>query len=245
MWPAEQFEAAQRLVAAGVNDCAIARQLGVPRPTVRDWRCRQQIRPRLSFGSNCGIVHDFSAFPAASYSDILGLYLGDGCVSRNRRVWRLRITLDKKYPEIIERCRVAVDSLMPGQRASVEPQPRGCVVVSLCSQHWPCLLPQHGPGKKHLRPIRLERWQELLVEQATEEFIRGLIDSDGCRVVANDRGVRSVRYHFSNRSDDIRGLFCAALDSLEIPWTRPSQYVIAIYRKAAVARLDEFVGPKS
>jgi hypothetical protein len=33
--------------------------------------------------------------------------------------------------------------------------------------------------------------------------------------------------------------------SLGIPWTRPSQYVIAIYRKAAVARLDEFVGPKS
>ena len=44
--------------------------------------------------------------------------------------------------------------------------------------------------------------------------MRGLIDSDGCRVVANDRGVKSVRYHFSNRSDDIRELFCAALDEL-------------------------------
>ena len=95
------------------------------------------------------------------------------------------------------------------------------------------------------REEALEPWQELLVKQATEEFIRGLIDSDGCRVVANDRGVRSVRYHFSNRSDDIRGIFCAALDDLGIPWTRPSQYVIAVYRKAAVARLDEFVGPKS
>jgi hypothetical protein len=88
-------------------------------------------------------------------------------------------------------------------------------------------------------------WQEVLVKQATKEFIRGLIDSDGCRVVANDRGVRSVRYHFSNRSDDIRGIFCTALDDLGIPWTRPSQYIIAVDRKAAVARLDEFVGPKS
>jgi hypothetical protein len=85
----------------------------------------------------------------------------------------------------------------------------------------------------------------VLVKASTEEFIRGLIDSDGCRVVANDRGVRSVRYHFSNRSEDIRGLFTSALDNLGIPWTRPSQFVIAIYRKAAVARLDEFVGPKS
>lgn len=107
------------------------------------------------------------------------------------------------------------------------------------------LFPQHGPGKKHLRPIRLEHWQEVLVKQATEEFVRGLIDSDGCRVVANDRGVRSVRYHFSNRSDDIRDLFCAALDALDIPRTRPSKYQVAIYRKAATARLDEFVGPKA
>jgi hypothetical protein len=76
-------------------------------------------------------------------------------------------------------------------------------------------------------------------------IIRGLIDSDGCRVVANDRGVRSVRYHFSNRSDDIRGLFCAALDELGIPWTTPGKYQVAVYRKAAVARLDEFVGPKA
>ena len=64
----------------------------------------------------------------------------------------------------------------------------------------------------------------MLVKQATEEFIRGLIESDGCRVVANDRGVHSVRYHFSNRSDDIRGLFCAALDRLGMPWTRPRRY---------------------
>jgi hypothetical protein len=134
---------------------------------------------------------------------------------------------------------------MPGQHAAIAKQPTRCVVVSLYSKHWPCLLPQHGPGKKHLRPIRLEAWQEVLVKQATEEFIRGLIDSDGCRVVANDRGVRSVRYHFSNRSDDIRGLFCAALDELGIPWTRPSKYQVAVYRKAAVARLDEFVGPKA
>lgn len=90
-----------------------------------------------------------------------------------------------------------------------------------------------------------EFWQEALVNQATGDFIRGLIDSDGCRVVANDRGVRSVRYHFCNHSDDIRGLFCAALDQLGIPWTQNSRYQIAAYRKAATARLDEFVGPKT
>ena len=173
------------------------------------------------------------------------MYLGDGCISRCRRVWHLRVTLDAKYPEIIDRCRTAIDALMPGQHAAVRPQPKGCVVVSHYSKHWPCLLPQHGPDRKHLRPIRLEPWQELLVDQATEDFIRGLIDSDGCRVVANDRGRRSVRYHFSNRSEDILGLFSGALDAVGIPWTRPSRHSVAVYRKAATARLDEFVGPKS
>lgn len=134
---------------------------------------------------------------------------------------------------------------MPGQHAAVMNQRKQCVVVSHYSKHWPCLLPQHGPGRKHLRPITPDSWQEVLVKTASQQFVRGLIDSDGCRVVANDRGVRSVRYHFSNRSDDIRGLFCAALDELGIPWTRPRWFEIAVYRKAAVARLDEFVGPKA
>jgi hypothetical protein len=133
---------------------------------------------------------------------------------------------------------------MPGQRAAALRRPNNCTEVSLYSKHWPCLFPQHGPGKKHLRPIRLESWQDVLVKEATEEFVRGLIDSDGCRVVANDRGVKSVRYDFSNRSDDIRGLFCAALDELAIPWACPSRYQVAVRRKAATARLDEFIGPK-
>jgi hypothetical protein len=226
-----------------MNDCAIARQTGIPRCTVRDWRCKPQVRSRDS-GAGCN-GHDFSDLPAPAYSYLLGMYLGDGCVSRCRRVWRLRITLDDKYPGIIERCREAIDILMPGQRAATLRLPSNCTEVSMYSKHWPCLFPQHGAGKKHLRPITLEPWQELLVKEATEEFVRGLIDSDGCRVVANDRGVKSVRYHFSNRSDDIRGLFCAALDELGIPWTRPSRYQVAVYRKAAVARLDEFVGPKA
>lgn len=232
------------LVAAGLNDCAIRAAdrhtakdgFGLATPTPSSIKRLVRIRLQRS---------RVSALPAPAYSYLLGLYLGDGCISRCRRVWRLRITLDDKYPGIIERCRRAIDTLMPLQHAATLRRSDNCVEVYLCSMHWPCLFPQHGPGKKHLRPIRLEPWQELLVKEATEEFVRGLIDSDGCRVVANDRGVRSVRYHFSNRSDDIRGLFCAALDELGIPWTCPSRYQVAIYRKAAVARLDEFVGPKT
>jgi hypothetical protein len=242
----EEFNQVQLLIAAGVNDCAIARQTGIPRSTVREWRRRPPNRLRRpSASSPCGVLHVFSALPHAAYSYLLGLYLGDGCISRVRRVWRLRIVLDLKYPAIINRCCEAIDAVMPGQHASVMRKPTRCVEVGQYSKHWPCLFPQHGPGRKHNRPIRLESWQEALVYEETEEFVRGLIHSDGCRVVANDRGVKSIRYHFSNRSEDIIGLFTAALDHLEIPWTRSTKYIVSIYRKAATARLDEFIGPKT
>jgi intein-encoded DNA endonuclease-like protein len=97
---------------------------------------------------------------------------------------------------------------------------------------------------KHLRPITLEPWQQHFVEQAPKDFIRGLIHSDGCRVIANDRGVKSIRYHFTNHSEDILGLFTGTLDQLGITWTRSTKYVVSIHRKAATARLDEFIGPK-
>jgi Homeodomain-like domain/LAGLIDADG-like domain len=238
----EEHAAVLRLAATGFNDCAISRLTGIPRRTVRDLRHRSVIRAPA--GAECTLEHDFSSLPARPYSYLLGLYLGDGCVSRHARAYKLRITLDSKYPPIIERCRQVIDLLMSGQHAGVSRRSDGCTEVWLYSKHWPCVLPQHGPGMKHTRRIALEPWQQSLVDQATEEFIIGLIHSDGCRVVANDRGVASIRYHFSNRSEDILGLFTAALDKLGIPWTRSDKYTVSIYRKAATARLDEFVGPK-
>ena len=97
----EEFETVQRLIAAGMNDCAIARQTGISRCTVRDWRLRPHVRARPISTSACGSIHEFAA------------------------------------------------------------------------------------------------------------------------------------------------LFCAALDELGIPWTRPRWFEVAVYRKAAVALLDEFVGPKA
>jgi hypothetical protein len=55
---------------------------------------------------------------------------------------------------------------------------------------------------------------------------------------------RYSRYSFSNRSDDIRGIFCEHLDLLGIGWTQPNAFQIAIDRRAEVAKLDAFVGPK-
>lgn len=51
------------------------------------------------------------------------------------------------------------------------------------------------------------------------------------------------RYSFSNRSEDIRGIFCHACDQLAVHWTRSGERIY-VSRKADVARLDDFIGPK-
>ncbi len=184
-------------------------------------------------------------FEGSEYTYLLGLYLGDGCISRGPRTYRMRIVLDSSYPKIVRACADALEAVVPGKTAWMgRYRASQCLEVGMSWNHWPCLFPQHGPGRKHLRPIFLAGWQEDLVSRNRCALIRGLIHSDGCRIVANDRGRPSVRYHFSNRSEDIKRIYCESLDALGIRWTRPCDMQIAVYRKASAAMLDEFVGPK-
>jgi len=113
------------------------------------------------------------------------------------------------------------------------------------------VFPQHGPGLKHERDIVLEPWQEVIaILERPESFLRGLIHSDGWRGINRVRGgngssYRYPQYQFSNRSDDIRQLFTLACDRIEIEWRRMNQWNIAVSKRQSVARLDEFIGPKS
>jgi hypothetical protein len=129
---------------------------------------------------------------------------------------------------------------------------QGCTIVGCITRQWLHLFPQHGPGRKHTRPIVLEPWQVELVQQDPRPLIRGLIHSDGCRVTNwTERRVGGTtkrytypRYFFSNASDDIRRIFTDALDQLGIAWRQSNPRNISIARREAVAALDEFVGPK-
>jgi hypothetical protein len=124
----------------------------------------------------------------------------------------------------------------------------GCAIVQCYPRQWTCLLPQHEPGKKHERPIVLTGWQRRITHAHPRELVRVLIHSDGCRfanpVLAAGRRYVYQRYEFSNRSEDIKRIFCEHLDLLSIPWRRAGRQSISIARREAVAALDEFVGPK-
>jgi Homeodomain-like domain-containing protein len=243
----DELELALTLFERGLTATQIARRMGIPRTTVRDWgRGLGLQQPRED---TCR--HDFDSLDPRAYAYLLGMYLGDGCVSAHPRgVYRLRITLDARYPAIVMECASAIEAVAPGRRAYVQHRKDArCVEVSNYWKHWPCLLPQHGPGVKHARPIILSDWQQRIVTLHVEPFLRGLIHSDGTRIIATERKGsyvrRAPRYGFSNRSEDILQLFRAACERAGVHCTRASQKQIAIYSKAAVDRLDEFVGPKA
>jgi hypothetical protein len=225
---------------------------GVSIGAVRHWkygtRHSKKSAPRKY---DCPRCHD-RPLDRRSYAYLLGLYLGDGHIVHGPKdVFRLEIACCDDWPGLIDAAAEAISAVMPlnsvGRRRR-----KSVTMVGVFSKHLPCLFPQHGPGMKHTRKIALEAWQEEIVAEFTEEFIRGLIHSDGCRSMNRvrrplkdgDRWYEYPRYTFVNESVDIRRLYADALDRLGIAWKQSNRKTISVARREAVARLDEFVGPK-
>jgi hypothetical protein len=200
-----EYEEVDRWIRFGLSDSAITRLTNIPRGTVRDWRTKGQ--PGLISGSDCPVCNGLGPEPI-TYAYLLGLYLGDGCLSLHRRgVYRLRIVLDQRYPCIVTECMDAMRAIRSSAMRVGRVQRVGCVEVNAYWKHWPCLFPQHGSGRKHLRPIVLRKWQRDTVREEPARLLRGLIQSDGCRVLNRVNGREYPRYLFTNESPEIRGIF--------------------------------------
>jgi hypothetical protein len=237
----------------GWNDAQIASKLRVSRATVRNWLGdpSKAFRSRSRFGVHeddqvCGFV---LAAATPEYAYLFGQYLGDGCISAMgpRGVFRLRIQTCDEYPDIRARVIAAMEVVMPDRKVGVC-QRDGCTEVSGYSKHWPCLFPQHGPGRKHERLIALAGWQKEVVNQFPQEFVAGLIHSDGCRatnnVVVRGKAYSYPRYFFSNVSEDILRICGEVLTDLGVEWKKNRWNSISIAKRESVAYLDTFIGPK-
>jgi hypothetical protein len=167
----------------------------------------------------------------------------------------LVITLDGRYPEIIEDAVASVQLAGLTQRVSVHPvKGSRAIVVQSYAKHWLDVFPQWGPGRKHERPIVLADWQRAIVDRHPEQFLRGLIHSDGCRTVNRVKTklpsgrvaeYAYPRYFFSNLSADIRRLFCEYCERLGVRWTQSNHRNISVSHRHSVAILDGFIGPKT
>ncbi|MFE1952901.1 transcriptional regulator [Streptomyces sp. NPDC059524] len=259
MYDMSTRQRALALVAQGRSLNSVSKEIGISRAAIRAWQTRIEPLPLMRTQAapcvRCGPEPKPPA-DAAAYSYLLGLYLGDGCISAGARPgYFLRIACANAYPGLIDQCTIAMRAINPSGKSG-RVQAVGYVSVVAYSRHWPCLFPQHGPGMKHTRKITLEPWQQEIVDAYPWEFVRGLVHSDGCRVInwttrlvgSERKRYEYPRYFFSNKSDCIRQLFTNTLDALGVSWrscTRNGEaFNISVARKADVARMDDHIGPK-
>jgi hypothetical protein len=244
-----EFETVWALIQLGFSNRGISKLMGISRSTIREWRRAgpdARLGPARAPDKDCPSCAG-AAVDEPAYAYLLGLYLGDGCISAHPRgVYRLRITLDLRYPGIIGECTQAIRDVRPSRAMKVcSVRKIGCTEIAAYWKHWPCLFPQNGPGRKHERRIELQPWQLSIMNEHPDRVLRGLIHSDGYRGLNHVNGKGYPRYQFSNRSNDIRGIFCLACDLYGVAWRRMNRWNISIARAADVAKLDLVVGPKA
>jgi hypothetical protein len=242
--PAPVRRKALDLVGSGRSINAVSKELGVSRAAIREWLARPD-------AATAPPVCPALAISAPAYAALFGYYLGDGCVSAHPRTHALRISCDERLPGIVEDIRRCVSAVHPERRTYVVRAP-GVIVVQSYWKHWPCLFPQHGPGRKHERELVMASWQREIVERHPADFLRGLFHSDGCRV--RNWATRTVagrrkryeypRWQFVNESPAIMRWCGEALDQVEIPWRQTTRRTLSVSTRAGVARLDELIGPK-
>ena len=243
------------LVRNGATLTAVSKATGINRSTLREWRDHPDTAYRLRASCPRCANHPVLPEPESDYAYLLGLYLGDGCISAAgdpaKGVWKLRIMCCDAWPGLIEECVRAIQAVRPANKVFTQQKP-GCTEVGSCSRHWPCLFPQHGPGEKHLRKIELAEWQRGIVGRHPGKLARGLLHSDGYRGINRVRGrladgdhwYEYPRYLFVNESVDILRLCGETLDRLGVEWRFSKPNTISVAKRGAVARLDEFVGAK-
>jgi hypothetical protein len=192
--------------------------LGVSRAAIREWR-----RAGPGSGPTC------PASPSSSpdYAALFGFYLGDGHISRNQGTFALRISCDASLPLVVAEVDACVSTIHP-ERPIFHVRAPGVIVIQGYWKHWPCLFPQHGPGRRHERELGMADWQWAIVEEHPAAFLRGLFHSDGARV--NNWATRIVdgrkkrydypRWQFVNASEEILGWCGDALDLIDVPWRR-------------------------
>lgn len=252
MHKSETIQKAFSLSKKGKNVSQIARELHIPRSTVKDWI--KKPGPVVQLAGDKG----FKPLPvsvrirsgsliAKVYVYMLGVYLGDGHISKGPRTHRLRIFQDSKYLQLIQKYVKSLQVIFPNNKIYVGPwHGANCKVVIVHNKKLPEWFPQHGSGRKHKRKIKLKDWQKKLVIAHPKEIIRGLLDSDGCRFIATQGNAQYLRYQFTNMSEDIKDIFCFACDLLDISYWRKIGYKnINIQTRFSVAIIEKFYDPKS
>ncbi len=262
MNPREVYREILQLWIEGLDATEIARQTAAPHKIITYCIAKFETEPpremsRLEIILKRPMSEKYIPIYEA-YAYLFGLYLGDGNIVKARRVYRLRVTLDAKYPNIIEECVKAEQTLFPenqiGIVESFYKDRLSYVNVSLYHRDLPHFFPQHGVGDKHSRKIELKAWQQKIVDAYPLEFFRGLYHSDGSRSSNHRQRQRLPALRILQHLDSTSLKFSAppVTESASIGRAKIFQvpnhhvrYDVMIAKRKDVAYLDSVIGPKT
>lgn len=191
-----------------------------------------------------------------SYSYILGFYLGDGCLGHVKNSFTLMIVNQSDRHETNQRIAENIKIIFPTKNVMVRKRKEAnCAVISMTSLRLDEMFP-HGKGSKHTRKIVLRDWQKEIVKLFPENFIKGMMESDGCRYVPRKKECPTyVIYQFANCSLDLHGFLQEAAAQIGLEFTfrarksngekdRTQMFLTSFNKKTSVELLDSFVGIK-
>ena len=196
---------------------------------------------------DCKHTEFVQAIKPQYYVSCLGMYFGDGCISKCPRTYHLRIFQDAQYTNLVEKQVFLLEKLLPSNKVSFHTRVN-CTTISVYSNKLPHLFPQHGPGPKHLRNLALTKIQEKLVEQYPKEFLWGLWITDGSRYLTrikkSDKIYEYPTYAFKNKSKQLRTMFIESCQRLDLKPTS-NREIVTCYKRKDVRKLEGILGVKT
>jgi hypothetical protein len=250
-----KYEAVMEMLSTGIKISEIAFATGINRSTISNWKQRNG-RNLIKTVSHDGegadrylktFIENMNESRRADYSYLLGLYLGDGCIYRLPKTYKLTITLDNKYDSLneytisvfsrfFEKPAYIFDLSLHGRGNAID------IITHSCTL--PVIFPQHGRGRKHDRSIELKEWQVDIIDSIS--FVKGLMMSDGSMYV--DLQCGNTKAGFTNKSEDIIRIFEKYLNKLNIEYKtykkKTGIYMTTIHKQESVSRLVDLIGTK-
>lgn len=251
----DKIDEVKRLFENGNNKSEIHRITGIPRSTVTNWIHPTYIRktdfPRNSYTPITNFDEHFNTpEKRAAYSFILAVYLCDGWINQKSRIPRILLINDAKYSKNIEEWRENLAIIFPNNIINVKKRTKSnSVDVSCYSKQLNEIFPQSGKGPKHDRKMVLMDWQETIIQEYPEKFIRGCIQSDGCIYHQKVGNYAYKRYNFINKSEDVIDFFLRALNFKGIKKEKYFQknrglFVVQNFKKDDLSILENIISNK-
>ncbi|MBI5029988.1 MAG: LAGLIDADG family homing endonuclease [Chloroflexi bacterium] len=173
--------------------------------------------------------------PSVDFAYLIGVIAGDGCITRAGHVYKLEISCDAAYPELIVIFQDLIARLTGLRTTSIKVKGKRCVRVVANSAGIPELLGL-PPGAKSKNGFRVPEWIFENVEYV-KAFVRGLIETDGTVAEVYRHGGWYAHIHFSAANPIIMDAFLRAVEILGYSFKRvgPKAYMAntALARKFA------------